>query len=664
MLAEVSSLLPEKCLAPPSGSGDHARPAPGRRAGAACRTGPARAGAAAGDDRHRISRARRASHPDGGEPRTVCRSRHDEGVDAAAIDDAVGRIAGTEDATPLEFRVAVRPEAYLQLDDVVVTPREVPGVGAVTIAGVVTEVTRPARGRAVRLRRVPDRRRRAAGPGAGGRRDHHHPGRAGVYVPPQPGAVGPPGERTSSGTGRCTSTGWSARCRSGIGRDGAPIYVNLDFLDGTRGAHVSISGISGVATKTSFALFLLHSLFRSGVLGGRRHQRQGAGLLGQGRGPAVPGPRRTPGWTTATRARSTRGSGCRPSRSGRSAFFAPPRPGDLTGRPDVTGRTDGVDAFWWTLAEFCAAASCCRTCSPTPRTSATSTRWWCTRSPPGCAPRARRPAPTAAVSVDGTLLRHLRRPGRLHRGPAHRRGHPAASGPARRSALGTVNAFVRRLRSSLKPIWPADPRPTCRAPAQHGDLHRAPAGHRRRPAQPAGSRRSGSWSAWCCARRPSARRRPGRASAAVHDDRRAEQVRAAGGLLARSRSVLLDIAERGRSLGIILIGAQQTAREVERRIVSNSRDQGRRPARPGRGRPPRVRLPAGQPAAARATLAKPGTMFVSQPEIPVPLAVEFPFPAWATRQTERGRRRRPRSDWSATDPFDRGCRADDDPPPF
>ena len=38
----------------------------------------------------------------------------------------------------------------------------------------------------------------------------------------------------------------------------------------------------------------------------------------------------------------------------------------------------------------------------------------------------------------------------------------------------------------------------------------------------------------------------------------------------------------------------------------------------------------------RATLATPGAMFVSQPGIPVPLAVEFPFPAWATRQSERG----------------------------
>jgi hypothetical protein len=27
-------------------------------------------------------------------------------------------------------------------------------------------------------------------------------------------------------------------------------------------------------------------------------------------------------------------------------------------------------------------------------------------------------------------------------------------------------------------------------------------------------------------------------------------------------------------------------------------------------------------------------MFISQPEIPVPLAVDFPFPAWATRAAE------------------------------
>ena len=101
------------------------------------------------------------------------------------------------------------------------------------------------------------------------------------------------------------------------------------------------------------------------------------------------------------------------------------------------------------------------------------------------------------------------------------------------------------------------------------------------------------------------------------------------------KDVLLDIAERGRSLGIILIGAQQTASEVERRIVANSSIKvvGRLdPAEAGR--PEYGFLPPSQRT--RATLAKPGAMFVSQPEIPVPLAVEFPFPAWATRKSECG----------------------------
>jgi hypothetical protein len=38
----------------------------------------------------------------------------------------------------------------------------------------------------------------------------------------------------------------------------------------------------------------------------------------------------------------------------------------------------------------------------------------------------------------------------------------------------------------------------------------------------------------------------------------------------------------------------------------------------------------------RVALSATGTMFVSQPDIPVPLAVDFPFPAWATRPSEKG----------------------------
>ena len=47
--------------------------------------------------------------------------------DAAA--DEVGLVAGTEDSTPLQFAVALDEASYLQLDDVVVTVRDLPEGG-------------------------------------------------------------------------------------------------------------------------------------------------------------------------------------------------------------------------------------------------------------------------------------------------------------------------------------------------------------------------------------------------------------------------------------------------------------------------------------------------------------------------------------------------------
>jgi hypothetical protein len=99
------------------------------------------------------------------------------------------------------------------------------------------------------------------------------------------------------------------------------------------------------------------------------------------------------------------------------------------------------------------------------------------------------------------------------------------------------------------------------------------------------------------------------------------------------KEILLDIAERGRSLGVILVGAQQTASEVERRIIANSsiRVVGRLDSAEA-SREEYGFLPGAHRQ--RATILKPGTMLVNQPEIPVPLVVEFPFPAWATRPSE------------------------------
>jgi DNA helicase HerA-like ATPase len=99
------------------------------------------------------------------------------------------------------------------------------------------------------------------------------------------------------------------------------------------------------------------------------------------------------------------------------------------------------------------------------------------------------------------------------------------------------------------------------------------------------------------------------------------------------RDVLLDIAERGRSLGISLLGAQQTASEVERRVIANA-------SLKVVGRLDSAESERGEygfltsVARLRARLLAPGSMIVAQPEIPMPILLHFPFPSWATRRSE------------------------------
>ena len=99
------------------------------------------------------------------------------------------------------------------------------------------------------------------------------------------------------------------------------------------------------------------------------------------------------------------------------------------------------------------------------------------------------------------------------------------------------------------------------------------------------------------------------------------------------KDVLIDISERGRSLGIILIGAQQTASLIESRILSNC-------AIKVIGRSDAVEISKNyysflnEELRKRALLLKPGTMILSQPDCPLPIVINFPYPCWATRKEE------------------------------
>jgi DNA helicase HerA-like ATPase len=99
------------------------------------------------------------------------------------------------------------------------------------------------------------------------------------------------------------------------------------------------------------------------------------------------------------------------------------------------------------------------------------------------------------------------------------------------------------------------------------------------------------------------------------------------------KDMLIDIAQRGRSLGVLLVGAQQTASRVAPEVLENAaiRVSGRLDAAEAERAEYGWMLPSTR---ARARLLKPGTMVVAQPAIPVPLVVTFPFPPWATRKEE------------------------------
>jgi hypothetical protein len=341
---------------------------------------------------------------------------------------------------------------------------------------------------------------------------------------------------------------------------------------------------------------------------------------------------------------------------GSVGFFAPPIPDDPTGRPNVVGRTSGVASFWWTLAEFCRDELL-----PYVFTDAEDERNQYTMVVHQVTVRLRREAVPAgedgAVRIDDRLIRSYDDLVEVIEDKLTDDASRAEwAGPV--TGIGTVNAFVRRLRSSLRSL-----RPIIRADLARRrgsgistesqqvtvvDLHNLPERAQRFVV--------GVVLAAETVRKEAAG--PGGLLFTMIDELNKYAPREGSSPI---KEVLLDIAERGRSLGIILIGAQQTASEVERRIVSNSSIKvvGRLDSAEA-GRPEYGFLPATQRQ--RATLAKPGAMFVSQPEIPVPLAVQFPFPAWATRLSECAAVPPAAAAGPAGDPFDRLPMVDDEPP--
>jgi DNA helicase HerA-like ATPase len=565
--------------------------------------------------------------------------------------DDVGRVLGSEHSTTSEFRVVLNDDDFLQLDDLVVVRTLVPKAGEVRTYGVVTEAEAVYEGasyesdthRVAELGIMPAAKVRSARV-AVTRVDPE------VWVSPDPGEV----VQRATGDERAKALFLDEMGRPlpiGIGRDGDPVSVDLDFFDGRKGGHMSISGISGVATKTSFALFFLRMLTANpAALGeGGSNLRvlvfnvKGEDLLFLDKPNRFFDDVAAVGWSTL---------GVEPSPFQSVRFWAPPRrrSGDVV-VPDTGGRQEGVDVFSWTPREFVdeellqfllTDASDARNQIPFVRERVQA--------------QLRRFAVDLAGMPGAIVLRDPRdAPDGGWRGlsmPAQAGERIVTDLPALVDAIaeflepedgaepdvawsgrvqaGTVSAFMRRLHAGAARMGQL----VCAGESRRIDRSRASVTvvaiqslHEQAQRFVVGALLNEAFRE----KEESGQRLP--LSVVVLDELNKYAPRDGTSPL---KDMLTDIAQRGRSLGILLVGAQQTASRVAPEVLENAaiRVSGRLDAAEAERAEYGWMLPSTR---ARARLLKPGTMVISQPAIPVPLVVTFPFPPWATRKEEVAR---------------------------
>jgi len=544
---------------------------------------------------------------------------------------AVGRVLGTQDAMPLEFWVGVEEGQYLQLDDVVFVETPLPDGQTIRLYGVVDMVRARHEGARfdsdvflVESGVLPVNTAQAA---------HVRVTRVEpeVFVPPLPGRV----VLRAAGVDRDQALFFDSMERKvpiGLSRDGEPVYANLDFLDGSRGAHVNISGISGVATKTSYATFLLYSLFRSGALGGEAANSHAIVFNVKGEDLL---------FLDKPNSRLDEGGredyaklGLRPGAFESVQILAPVRAAGKERLPDTGSRTDGgVVAFFWTLREF-ASAGLLRFLFAGADDAQSQLAFVVDQ----VEAKLRHAAQEEGEAKDPWIAIEGRRAESFDALVDQLTERPDQDLPnllekwAVRAAPGTVAAFERRLRAAARHLGhlirgrDVGPRERHRLDWKRAqlsviDIHNL---HDRAKRFVVGAVLTRMFEE----KETLGTSRP--LVFVVLDELNKYGPRDGSSPI---KEVLLDISERGRSLGIILVGAQQTASEVEGRIVANAalRVVGRLDLAEAEKPEYGFLSAAGR---GRAGILKPGTMIVQQPEIPTALLVRFPFPAWATRKSE------------------------------
>ncbi|WP_448587657.1 ATP-binding protein [Thermocrinis sp.] len=533
----------------------------------------------------------------------------------------IGIVLGTMPITPLEFWVGIETGHLVQLDDVLYAETQPEPDKKVKFYGVVQEVQKFLEGAQwvydahlatqgvipiniayvakVSITRVEPE----------------------VFVPPSPGdpvyrAEGKELERA------LYYDQMRAKVPAGLSRSGQVIYLNYHFLDGTEGAHVSISGMSGVATKTSYALFLLYSILN------KSNESRINAIIFNVKGKDLLWIDKKNKNLSPEDEQALKKMGLKPEPFGNVRFYVPPYK-DNPLLPDSERQDEKVIPFFWSMREF-AEEGLIKFMFVEEEETKSQVPYIVERV-------ANKLYHLAQKSVDDRLLDSYGRDIESLEDLEAKflEAVEQAEGGSKElyrdwfgdASIQTTRAFLRRFSRAIRHVgrfihptrsstirWEENKVSVIDISGLHNIAQMFVVGAVLKRLFEEKEKKSNPYPKVFVLLDELNKYAPKDGWSPIKD-------------------VILDIAERGRSLGVLLIGAQQTASEIEKRILANS-------AIKVVGRMDSSELLSKEYEfltgnfKQRALILKKGSMILYQPDIPSPLMLRFPKPPWATRRQE------------------------------
>jgi uncharacterized protein len=557
----------------------------------------------------------------------------------------IGFVLGTQESTPLEFWVAVSPGQVLRLDDVVEVQTQRPDdlTSIIHFYGVVDYVRTLYEGTQfdtdtflVTKGNLPVNISYAA---------HVQVTRIEPeeYLPPQPGDKVCLAEDEDLKRA-LHFDGMEKRIPGGLMRNGSPAYLNFEFINGEKGGHINISGVSGVATKTSYALFLLHAILNSAALGNQKANTKA--LIFNVKGEDLffldkPNSRLRDRDRTGY---DNLGIPIEPFRDVR--FCAAPRKFTQDVEPHLDQRQDNISVYLWSLRELCRdrlfsflfAGDDLERGNLGFLVSGVSEKLARLAQNNDLQDRQNNREHETYLVADESygndrklrietfrdLIEFLEHKLVESSDPSWLGRNVGATAEALiRRLWGIVNEMGHLIRGDLSPkdmaSYKLDPLDS-NYQLSIVDINKL------------GGKAQKFVVGVLLQKLFTEKEKRGQNPIVflVLDELNKYAPREGRSPI---KDLLVEIAERGRSLGIILIGAQQTASEVERRVVGQAavRVVGRLDSAEAERSEYNFLTGA---CRKRVLLLKSGSMFIHQPEVPAPLLINFPFPAYATRKIE------------------------------